>query len=268
MNLDQLLHDTLHDERLALPVPAGTLDAVRRKRRTRQRLAIAGASAGALSLVAVAVVATSALSSSSSTVAPYLGGGVPQGSPAPSITPAFVPQTGRDWLLTPAQWSAFQATHTRPSPPPGQSVVPSPAPLGSMSAELLADVEANALPADTSARREDSVGGQPGTAAVHLQLPGGVPVEVFRSQLSEPTSTEQNGPGTNPDATVVDVPGTTSAAALFPTYGYGFPGISGNAHQVLVVTRGGIATSWVAPGSVPLDQLRTWAFTAAQHAGD
>ena len=103
---------------------------------------------------------------------------------------------------------------------------------------------------------------------MHVQLPGGVPVEVLRTQLVEPTSTEQNGPGTDTDATIVDVPGTTSAAGLFPTYGYGFPGFTGNAHQVMVVTRSGIATIWDAPASVSLDTLQTWAFAAARHSGD
>jgi hypothetical protein len=266
MNLDDLLRETLHDDRLALPVPAGTLDVVRRKRRTRQRLAVAGTAVCALGLVGGVVASTSLRSSPASSLSPYAdGGGVPEGSAVPSVSPAYVPTSGRSWILTPAEWATYRATHTQPSPPAGQSVVPSPAPLGQQSADLLADVQKADLPAGVKDRREDSVGGQPGAAAVHLTLADGTPVEVFRSQLVEPQSTEQNGPGSDPDATIVAVPGTTSAAGLFPSYGYGFPERhTDTAHMVMVVTRGGQLTQWVAPSSVSLDTLQAWAFAAAQ----
>jgi hypothetical protein len=260
MNLDQMLTDALHDERLALPVPSDTLSLVRRRRRRRQARLVAGTAAASVTLVGAAVGTVSLLSSPASSLSPYSSGG-----PVPGISPAFAPTSGRDWILSPDAWRTFRATHTEPSPPPGQSTVASPAPLAQMSADLLADVRAAGLPAGTQSLREDAVGGQPGTAAVHVTMSGGVPVEVFRTTLVEPTSTEQNGPGTNTDATVVDVPGTTDAAALFPTYGYGFPGRDGNAHQVMVVTSEGLMTSWVAPESVPLDTLRAWAFAAARH---
>jgi hypothetical protein len=74
---------------------------------------------------------------------------------------------------------------------------------------------------------------------------------------------------------VEDVPGTTSAAAIYPDFGYGFvafPGATAGeapvAHAVVVVTRGGIMTTWAAPPVVPLETLKAWAFAAAQHAGD
>ncbi len=265
-DLGDLLRDTLHDERLALPVPAGTLDVVRRKRRHRQRLTVAGTAVCALGLVGGALAATSLLRHPSASLSTrYAAGGVPEGSPVPSVSPAYVPSSGRSWILTPSEWATYRSAHTQPSPPPGQSVVPSPAPLGQQSADLLADVQKADLPDGFTDRREDSVGGQPGAAAIHVTLPDGTPVEVFRSQLVEPQSTEQNGPGSDPDATIVSVPGTTSAAALFPDYGYGFPGRNDStAHMVMVVTRGGLLTQWVAPGSVSLDTLKTWAFAAAQ----
>ena len=61
MNLDDLLRDTLTDDRWALPVPADTLPAVRRKRTHRQRrsaalaLTSAGGAVGAIMLVASAL---------------------------------------------------------------------------------------------------------------------------------------------------------------------------------------------------------------------
>ena len=56
MNLDDLLRDTLSDDRWALPVPADTLPAVRRKRTQRRALAtIATATGAAAAVVALAL---------------------------------------------------------------------------------------------------------------------------------------------------------------------------------------------------------------------
>jgi hypothetical protein len=63
--------------------------------------------------------------------------------------------------------------------------VASPAPLTGKSAALLAAVHTADLPG-AQLRREDSVGGQPGTAAVHVLLADGTPVEVLAQQLQEP----------------------------------------------------------------------------------
>jgi hypothetical protein len=280
MNLDQLLHDALHDDRLALPVPAGTLDAVRRKRRTRQRLAIAGTSVAAVTLVGGAVSAATLLSSSSSTLSPYATGGVPVGSAAPSISPSWIPSSGNDWLLTDSEYRSFSTSHTRapyPSPGPGQGRVPSPAPLTSRSELLLQDVQGGNLPSGTSYRREDSPGGDPDETDVHVTLPDGTPVEVFRRNLDGPFAFHQNaGDGVNPGATEEQVPGTSSGAALYPNFGYSFGAkwsLDGNgapigAHGVVVVSRGGVATTWAAPSTVPLTTLKEWAYAAAQHAGD
>jgi hypothetical protein len=66
------------------------------------------------------------------------------------------------------------------------------------------------------------------------------------------------------------VPGTTSAAALYTaqTYGFGMAGTD-RAVAVQVASRGGVMTTWVAPrDAVGLEDLKRWAFAAAQHAGD
>lgn len=269
MNLDQLLHDALHDDRLALPVPAETLDVVRRKRRARQRLVITGASVAALALAGGSVALVSLRSSSSSTLSPYLEGGLPAGSPAPGITPAFVPGSGRDWLLTGPEYDAYRASHTHPSPAPGQSVVHSPAPLSSQSAQLLEDVTAATLPSSASLRREDSVGGQPNVAAVHVRLADGTPIEIQRAQAQEPfayamTGIDGSSTMTAPGAHVVDVPGTSSAAGVIPDASYGFAGRTDRTEEVVVVTRGGVVTTWWAPVTVPLADLQQWAIAAAQ----
>src|SRR5438067_4192728 len=101
MNLDQLLRDALHDDRLALPVPADTLHQVRRLRRRRQRLTVAVATVSALGLAGGAVALLPG-SSSSARLSPYSADGVPTGSPVPGVSPDWVPANGSEWLLTEA----------------------------------------------------------------------------------------------------------------------------------------------------------------------
>jgi len=273
--LENALRESLNDDRWALPVPPDSLPRLRRGRAARRRRTAVLTVTGCLALTAAGVAVATSLPHPSQRLGTYASGGNPPGSPVAGITPPFVPDSGRDWLLTSAQWAEFSRTHTHPSPGPGQSVVSSPAPLAEQSADLLADVEAAALPTSATLRREDSVGGQPGAAAVHVRLEDGTPVEVLRQQLQEPFAFDAvNGPGRdgngeNRDATVVDVPGTTSAASLYPNYGFGFPGESGaESRGVIVVSRGGVMTTWVAPQRVSLDTLRGWAIAAAQHAGN
>ena len=257
MNLDQLLTDALHDDRLALPVPADALQRVRRMRRRRQRLTVAAASAGTLALVGggVAVVSTMA-SSSPAAVSSYASAGVPDGAPAPGITPAFVPASGRDWLLTDAQWKTYDATHTHPSPAPGQSTVHSPAPLAEQSAVLLSEVQQAGLPEGASFHRDDSSGGQPGVAALEVTLSDGRHFMVIEQQLQAPFNYEGAVENPNKGAAVFDVPGTSSAGVTFPS-----------APSVVVVSRGGISTSWYASDVGPtLAELRAWAIAAEQHA--
>lgn len=256
MNLDDLLHDTLHDDRFALPVPADTLEGVRRRRRNRHRLAVAGTAVCALGLVGGAAVAL-APGSSSTRLVPYAagGGGVPEGSPAPGITPAFVPTSGRDWLLDAAQWEAYDKSHSHPSPAPGQSTVHSPAPLGPQSAGLLAEIQAAHLPAGTTYHRDDSTGGQPGAAAVEVTLPDGASVVVEETQMQEPFGYESAD--TSGHAAVFDIAGTSSAAVAFPA-----------APSVVVISRGGISTGWYTGSkSVTLADLTAWA-TAAEQAAE
>ena len=269
MNLDELLRDTLTDDRWARPVPADTLDGVRRARSRRRARTAVLSTAPVVLLGAGGTAAVTSLGGTPARLGTYADGGVPEGSPVPGITPSFVPQHGHDWLLTSNEARAWNLSHTHPSPGPGQSVVASPAPLGEQSAALLAAVETAGLPEGSTLRREDSVGGQPGAAAVWVTLPGGTPLHVLQSSLQEPTAfTEANGPGIdgqgeNRDADVVDIAGTTSAAILYPTFGYGFSGGVQAGSAVMVVNRGGQVTTWVAPEPITLQQLRTWAFAAS-----
>lgn len=266
--IEDLLRDTLHSPDWDVPVRPGAMDELRRRRRAH-RLRTAGAGAlGGLALVGATVAGVSLLPSDGVQLATYAAGGVPAGSPAPGITPSWVPEHGRDWLLSREDADAFWAAHTRPSPRPGQSVVESPAPLGPQSAALLADVEAAGLPAGAQLRREDAVGGQPDAPAVHVTLPDGTPVEVYRLQAQGPMPYNAPESGQDAEARVEDVPGTTSAGVAYATFGYGFgPGSSG-ARGVITVSRGGEWTTWAAPSVVPLETLKAWAFAAARHAGD
>ena len=274
--IEDLLRDTLTSGDWDLPVRPGAMEDLRRRRVAHRRRTAGAAALGGLALVGAVVAGVSLLPSHDVQLATYAAGGVPAGSPAPSISPSWVPEHGRDWLLSNGDAEAFWAAHTRPSPGPGEGVVESPAPLGQASAALLADVEAADLPSGAQSRREDAVGGSPVTTAVHIRLANGTPVEVYRVPMYGPFAFHQNGgDGVNAGATVEDVPGTTSAAAVYPDFGYGFvafpsatAGEAPVAHAVVVVTRGGVMTTWAAPSVVPLETLKAWAFAAARHAGD
>lgn len=267
--IDDLLRDTLADDRWDLPVRPGVLEEVRRGRTARRRRTTVGTGLAGLALVAGAVGVVQVLPDRTEQLGTFAAGGTPAGSPVPGISPAWVPEHGRDWLLTPEQERQFYATHTRPSPGPGQSVVESPAPLGPQSEALLADVEAAALPPGTELRREDAVGGQPDASAVHAALPDGTPVEVNRTWAQGPMAYVWADGYDHSDARVEDVPGTTTAAVAYAEFGYGFGPAYRNdtSHGVITVSRGGEWTTWAAPSVVPLEDLRRWALAAAQHAG-
>lgn len=266
MTLDDTLRDVLHDDRWALAVPPATMDAVRRGRAARRHRTAVAAVACGLAVAGGALAVVSLAPDHRASLATFAAGGAPAGQPVPGISPPFVPTSGRDWVLTHQQYTAYGQVHTHPSPGPGQSVVASPAPLGQQSAELLAAVQAATLPPGTDLRREDSVGGQPGSAAVHGKLPDGTPFEVVAQALQEPYDYQsRNGEQLNPDASVENVPGTTSVLVLYPTAGYGFSGYDANtARAVAVVTRGGYETTWVAPPTVSLADLRAWALAGVQ----
>ncbi len=270
MNLDDLLHDAVHDDRWALPVPPDALEGLRRGRALRRRQRAAACSVAAVLAVAGGAFAiVAAIPHHRVQLGTFAGsGGVPAGWPAPGITPAFVPTSGRDWLMTTAEYATYARTHTHPSPPPGQSSVASPAPLTEQSAELLADVQAADLPAGAKLRREDSAGGEPGVAQVHITLADGTPVLIERRQLVEPFPYDAGNPAAdgsttdpNPNPpTLVDVPGTTSAA-LVVSIASQVPA----ANTVNAFSRGGVSTYWFAAAPVTLDQLKAWAFAAAVH---
>ncbi|HUR15173.1 MAG TPA: hypothetical protein VM097_11850 [Mycobacteriales bacterium] len=265
--IEDLLRDTLASPDWDLPVRPGAMEDLRRRRTTHRRRTAGAAALGGLALVGAAVAGVTLLPERGVELATYASGGVPAGSPAPGITPSWVPEHGRDWLLTSEQTEQFWAAHTHPSPAPGQSTVESPAPLGPLSQELADEVATAGLPGDAQVRREDSVGGQPGATMLHLTLPGGTPVEVSRATAQGPWTYLSGREQFDQGITVVDVPGTASAAVIYPAdAGFGMASTP-RAVAVQVVTRGGVTTTWVAPESVGLETLKEWAFTAARHQG-
>ena len=259
MNLDDLLRDTLADDRWALPVPVDTLSVVRRKRALRQRTRVVGA-AVVLALTGIGGAALiSPGSGPSAHLTPYAAGGLPEGSPAPGISPPFVPESGRDWLMNRSQWQAYDAMHTHPSPAPGQSSVHSPAPLSSQSENLLFEITHAGLPADSRYTRDDSSGGQPGVAVVQAQLPNGVHLYIVEYLLQEPYNYEDSQLTVAEAAKirVTDIPGTSSALLTW----------AGTA-SAFVVSRGGVATTWaVSQGDVSPETLWAWSTAAEQHSG-
>lgn len=272
--LEQRLADALGaartDERWAVAPRPDAVDAVRRGARHRRRRTAVLSAAGAVVVLAGAIgLAGSGLPGYHDRVVapPAAAPRADAGGPVPGVTPDWTPASGRDWLLTGEQWDAFMATHTVPESS-GQSRVPSPAPLGQPSEQLLADV-APVLPPGTQTTREDSVGGNPDEAAVHVRLADGTPVEVLREQAIGPTAYDRWGgdvppvPGTE----LADVPGTTAALLVVPEIGYGWgPEIPDGARIAVVVTRSGLTTRWLAPLSVPMETVRAWALAAAQRS--
>jgi len=268
--IEDLLRDTLTSADWELPVRPGAMEDLRRRRAAQRRRTAGAAALGGLALVGAVAGGVALLPSHDVQLGTYAAGGVPAGSPAPGISPSWVPQTGRDWLLSQQDADAFWSAHTRPSPRPGQSVVESPAPLGPQSEALLADVQAAGLPADAQLRREDAVGGQPDAPAVHVTLPDGTPVEVERSWAQVPMPYVWEDGLDHSDARVEDVPGTSTAGVAYARFGYGFGAayVHETSHGVITISRGGVLTMWAAPSVVPLETLKAWAFAAAQHAGD
>lgn len=261
MNLDDQLRDALRDDRWALPVAPDTLSVVRRKRAKRQRTRAVGAVLvlGCAGFGGAALVIRGAGAGPTVRLSPYAAAGVPPGSPAPGISPAFVPDSGRDWLLNRAQWQAYDGTHTHPSPAPGQSSVHSPAPLSSQSENLLFEVTHAGLPDDGTYTRDDSNGGQPGVAVVQATLPNGVHLYIVESLLQEPYNYEYSELTADDAAKihVTDIPGTSSALLT-----------SAGTASAFVVSRGGVSTSWaVVKGEVSPETLWAWAIAAEQHSG-
>jgi hypothetical protein len=82
-------------------------------------------------------------------------------------------------------------------------------------------------------------------------------------QLDHPFPFHANGgDGVNADATLEDVPGSTTTAAIYPR---GSSTDGSVLRDVLTVTRSGLFTQWSAQSKVPLGTLRGWAFAAVRH---
>ena len=264
MNLDDLLRDTLADDRWAVPVRPDALDRVRRSRAARQRRMTALALTGSAAVVGVAVLLTGQLGGAGQRVVQIPGASTAPSAasptPLPGSTPGLYLTTGRDWFFDGEAADRFYATWIQPSPGPG-AFVPSPAPLGPLSEHLADDVRAAGVPSDAQLRREDSSGGQVGETYVWVTLADGQTMYVYRSQLKAPVNLDGNGGEGNPRGIVEDVPGTGSALMIWPQPLDRLP-ISSN---VVVVDHNGVATGWNS-ATIPLAQLKAWAIAAAQRA--
>ena len=262
MNLDQLLTDALHDDRLALPVPADLLDVVRRKRRTRQAFGVTGASVSVVAMVAGAVALAPGGSQGTALV-----GSTPPAPAAGCDAPAtgqlegssYVVRSARDWFMTKARSDAFFHTYIQPSPKPEDSV-PSPQPSGPGTDRLIAALTAAGVPGADALHRDEANSGQRGALELHGTLADGRELEVVSSRTLFPfTISGYYGSDTedsSKDVVIEDVPGTSCAALLLAPK----PGMSSSA-LVQVVTPDGVSTGW-SSSSVPLAQLKDWAFAA------
>ena len=254
MNLDDQLRDALHDERLALPVPSGTLDVVRRKRRHRQAL---GVSAASLSVVAVVSAAITLAPSGGTPRASVVGASTPaSATPIPGSTPAYYVRTARDWFLSQADYEAFLTTFVEPSPKPEDRVA-SPQPRGPLTDRLAEAMTAAGVPGVDGLARDEANSGVRGDINVHGTLPSGASIWVSRRQATFPTTTQPRSDDTSPllpAAPVVDVPGTADAAVVYqPSW----------CTCITVVTPDGLMTDWNSKDT-PIAELRAWAFAAAR----
>jgi hypothetical protein len=249
------------DDRWAVAASPQALTRVRRAA-TRQRTRSAGlAVVGLTAAVSGATFGLAALGHGGSDGAVVIPGNPgATTSPAPGISPAWTPTSGRDWVLDKGAYDDFVATHTLPSDAPHN--VQSPAPLTAYSARLEDDVR-KGLPMGSALARQDAVDGQPGTAAIHALLVDGTPVEVARIPLQQPISSMYGGDA-GPAITVRrDLPnGSVLLTIEHSGYGWG-PGIPEGANTAIVITRDGEETTWNAPVAVPLDTVARWAQVAA-----
>lgn len=272
--LDSLLRDAVHDERWALAVPADAMERIRRGHRTRRRRGIALAAAGCLLACGGLATLVVNLQNRTDQVASYASS-APQPVAVAGITPAFAPLSGRDWLLTPRQHQDFIDTHSGPALSSGH--YPGPADDPSITqASLRAAVQAAGLPDGTRLANHPV----DGLVGIRATLPNGVLVDISRSRVQIPFiySFNSSGQPVAPNTghhELVDVPQTTSTAALTSDYPYGFPNSAPGAvddngdgapdtNNVTVADAHGVTTNWSAYASVTLTQLRTWAFTSAR----
>lgn len=273
MNIDALLREALTPEHLDLPVRAGFLSDVRMRRR-RRRIAGTGVAAGAIAVTALAGISLLQLSSPSSTLSTYASGGVPAGTPVPGISPEFIPQSGRDWLLTSADLAAFNAGHAVPRAYlfGDPRSVPSPAPVTADTDELRSYAAGAALPPGCTFTTDEAYDGDGRVSVLHITLPDGKPVWLQRQRLAKPHDVS---PGEDINQVVAvsveDIPATTSALATYDDYHFGFGehwNATGTAHAVNVATVGGVEWTWIAPHPVPVPTLKAWAISAEQRRSE
>ena len=178
--------------------------------------------------------------------------------------------SGLDWLLTPAQYDAYQAAHPAPSAGPQQ--VTSPAPVDDAARRLQTDVTA-AVGDATTLRLDAADGGAEGHAVLWLRV-GSTPVAVERYRLDYPlvageTARPTAGPDSRDSAEAFTAPrtwadGTAYTVATGQAMGYAFSrDEQWSGPVVWTVTPDGWLTSWTAP--VTSDRLLGWAQTADEH---
>lgn len=274
-DLDELLRDALHDGRWTLAVPVDALPRVRHAHYVRRRRGLALAAAGCLIASAGTAALVANLRDNTTDQVGSYASSAPQPVAVAGISPAFMPVSGRDWLLTPRQHQDFIDTHSgqalRSGPYPEPATDPS-----ITQARLLAAVQAAGLPYGTRLTNHP----EHGSVGIQATLPNGVLVDVSRSRAQTPFIYSFNSSGQpvapNPGHHVLlDVPRTTSTAALSSNFPYGFPDSAPGAvdqdadgapdtNNVTVVDAQGLTTSWNAYASVTLPQLKAWAFSSAQ----
>jgi hypothetical protein len=264
--------ETLLRERLATivepqaTVPPGLAEELHRRHRRRQRRVATGVAASGLpGVIGMVLLGGLALGGSSASLQQTGDAPGPTNTPVPGITPAFTPQSGRDWLPSPAQFEQFRAAH------PVESLGPEPP--GTTRERLLQEVQHAGLPAGAVVRI--TAGDLP---SVSVRLANGVPIYIERYQKLYPTAVNPDGIVSGSTYDVVDVPGTSDAALLRSRTGYGWPrgtvgdsdanhdGDTNDSPSVLLATSRGLTTFWVAPASASLETLRQFAFSADQWA--
>ncbi len=269
MNLDDTLRDTLADDRWALPVPADTLSAVRRKRARRQRTRVGGAVLATAGMVTGGVLVATALPGSGSDPArsvirplsapEAVGCAAPPAGVLPGSNPPYTVKSARDWFMSKAQSDAFFTNYNQPSPRP-DARVPSPQPSGPGTDRLLSALEAAGVPGTETLDRDEADSGDRGSYVVKGALADGRQLNVYRQRLLFPMNTDGIGSdGSSRYVTVEQVPGTGCAALVFT----GTPAIPGSTGFVSVVTPDGLGTAWNS-ATIPMAQLKAWAYAAAQ----
>ena len=268
MNLDDLLRTSLTDDRWALPVPADTLDRVRRSRARRRRARVTAAVVSTGALVAVGALLVGGGSAPSRSVlqpaaaAPSVGCAAPPAGALPGSDPTYVIRSARDWFMTKAQSDAFFRTYNQPSPEP-RDRVPSPQPSGPLTDRLVAAVVAAGVPGAENLGRDEAEGGARGSFSLQGALPDGRHLFVSRNQSLFPFTTSgyygSDTADSSKDVVIEQVPGTACVALLLESR----DATNAPFTLVQVMTPDGVSTTW-GGGSYPLAELKGWAYAAAR----